>query len=79
MSSQERVGKKAQEILDSFANQMNTTSIESSYTLQRHTSMREEGEGNLASDEFREDFLNNAHKRSNDAIVTKKGEWVKNE
>jgi hypothetical protein len=76
MSSQEIITKKAQEILDSFAEQMSTAHVKTSYNLSRSTMMREEGEGNLASDEFREDFLNNAHSRSKDAIVTKKGDWV---
>lgn len=76
MNSEEIITKKAQEILNSFAEQINTTSLKSSYNLTRSTTMREEGVGNVASDEFREDFLNNASARSNDAIVTKKGGWV---
>ena len=71
-----QVSSKAQKILDSFMTEMNQISLDSNYSLKRNISFREEEEGLLASDQFRESFLNNASKRSQDAIVTKKGDWV---
>ena len=69
-------GIKAQKILDVFMEEMKETSIDGNYNEHRDLSYRKEEEGLFASDEFREAFLNNASRRSNDAILTKKGDWV---
>ncbi|MCH8519477.1 MAG: hypothetical protein LAT82_01855 [Nanoarchaeota archaeon] len=71
-----QVSSKAQEILDSFMKEMNSISLNSNFNLNRKISYREEKEGSLATDEFRDAFLNNAINRSQDAIITKKGDWV---
>lgn len=79
MNSQDssKVTQKAQKILNTFMNEMDAVTISHQYTTSRPQSFREEGEaGLLASDEFRELFLQNATKRNSDAIITKKGDWV---
>ena len=76
MDSNSRVTSKAQEILNSFMDEMNSIEVETTFTLSRENCMREERKGKFASDEFRENFLHNGVKRNADAIVTKKGDWV---
>ena len=75
MDSKE-VSLKAQKILDSFMKEMSLVELDSNYDLKREVCYRNEEEGLLATDEFREAFLNNAMNRSQDAVITKKGNWV---
>ncbi|MFT4244033.1 MAG: hypothetical protein ACMXYB_01095 [Candidatus Woesearchaeota archaeon] len=67
---------KAKEILNIFMEEMNEILIDGNYNVIRNKSLRDEKEGLFALDKFREAFLNNASKRSNDAILTRKGDWV---
>lgn len=73
---QEEIKKNAKQILDSFMDDMKTIDVEDNFILTRDTFYREEGEGKLADDNFKQRFLANAPKISGDAIVTKKGDWV---
>lgn len=71
-----QVNSKAQKILDSFMQEMQDITIEPQYNVTRKVSLREEGEGEVASEEFRQDFLNNTT-NNGDAILANKGSWVK--
>ena len=70
-----QVNEKAQEILDEFLQEMQDITINPTYNVTRKISLRDEGEGEIASEEFREQFLNNAP-NNGDAILANKGAWV---
>lgn len=77
MGSDLKITSKAQEILNTFMKEMSSISVDNSHSILRKNNMRNEGLGGFSNDEFREAFLNNAVKRNNNAIITKKGDWTK--
>lgn len=73
--NQDSIKSKAKEIMDNFMESMKDIEVEEDFVLEREQCYREEGEGKLVDDEFRQRFFKNAPILSGDCILAKKGDW----
>ena len=73
----EEIRSEAKKIMDNFMNSLRNINIDDEFTLERDLSYRKEKDVEMNEDnEFKNDFLANAHRTSGDAILANKGEWV---
>ena len=73
-----QIREEAKKIMDDFVNSMGNFDSEDDFFLKRSSYKREEeGEGNITSNEFLEEFLKNAPEATEKAILTEKGKWEK--
>lgn len=73
---EERIKKEAKEIMDNFMSALKDIEVEEEFILERDMTYREETQGNVADEDFKQRFLSNAPKTSGDAILANKGSWV---
>lgn len=72
----ESIREEAKNIMDNFMSAMKDIEVEDDFILKRDFCLREEGEGKVADEDFRQRFLSNAPKHSGDSILAQKGSWV---
>jgi Asp-tRNA(Asn)/Glu-tRNA(Gln) amidotransferase C subunit len=70
-----QIKNDAKKIMDNFMKSMKNIEVEEEYTMVRNECFREEGEGTETDEDFRQRFLSNAPKVSNEAILANKGDW----
>ena len=75
--NEEDIRSEAKKIMDNFMNSLKEINIDDEFTLEREVSYRNEKEVAMKNnDDFKNDFLANAHRTSGNAILANKGEWV---
>lgn len=70
------IKKEAKNIMDNFMSSMKDIEVEDNFILIRDACYREEGEGKVADEDFRQRFLSNAPKSNSESILAQKGAWV---
>lgn len=73
---QESIKKEAKQIMDRFMASMKDIDVQENFAFEKETCFREEKEGKELNEEFRENFLSNAPKSTQDSIMAKRGSWV---
>ena len=73
---QDEIQKQAKKIMDNFMSAFSDIEVEDDFILEREVCLREEGNGFVADEDFRQRFFSNAPKVKGDALVANKGEWV---
>ena len=77
MVDKEAIRAEAKEVMDNFMKALGKVDIEEEFNLKRETCYREERDGKIGDDDFKQRFLENAPKISGGAIVANRGEWTK--
>ena len=72
----ESIREEAKNIMNNFMSAMKDIEVEDDFILIRENCFREESDGKLADEDFRQRFLSNAPKSSGDSILAQKGSWV---
>ncbi|MDA3855833.1 MAG: hypothetical protein PF569_06225 [Candidatus Woesearchaeota archaeon] len=76
MVDKEEIKKEAKQIMDNFMQALFDIDVEEDFLLERKSCYREEKNGDLPDNDFKQRFLSNARKTSGDAVLANKGEWV---
>lgn len=79
MTEYAKIKEEAKEIMDNFMESLSGIDVEEEFLLERKVCLREEKDSNDKNSEFRNKFLENAPRKTSDAILANKGEWTKNE
>jgi len=77
MVEQEKIKLEAKTIMDNFMKALSGIDVENEFVLNRKKTFRLDNGKSESSDEFRNIFLQNANKKTPDAILANKGEWEK--
>ena len=78
MRNKEAIKKEAKDIMDKFMQALGSIDIKDEFVLKRKNCFREEKNGRVKDDDFKQRFLDNAPQvSSSGAIVANKGEWTK--
>ena len=73
--NKESIKEEAKKIMDNFMDSMGDIEVEEEYNMTREKCFREDGEGADIDEDFRQRFLSNAPKVSNESILANKGDW----
>ncbi len=70
------IKNQAKEIMDNFMDSLKNIQVEDEFVLFRTNCFREEGEGEIVDEDFKQRFLSNAREVRGNAIIANKGFWV---